>query len=106
MDMVYSAGDYCVWRVRRSIVETESVGDWQELHVLDEHAPTTGIIISAATAVGMNLTRLDHHCGISAYILRLILAGKSIGHAEGVAGGQQLLVYLSTRGSTKGTPAS
>ena len=51
MDMVYGASDYCVWRVRRSIVETKSVSHWQEFHVLSELAPATGIIMSAATAV-------------------------------------------------------
>ena len=51
MDMVYSANDYCVRTVRRSIVETESIPNWQEFHILGEYAPATSIIIGAGIAV-------------------------------------------------------
>ena len=96
MDMVYTASDYCVRPFRRSIVETESVGDWQEFHVLDEHAPATGIILDAAAAVGMDLTRLEDYCWISGYVLGLLLTGKGIGHAEAIAHRQQLLAHPAT----------
>jgi len=43
MDMVYSTRDYCVRCVGYSVIEAESIGDRQELHVLDEHTPTPGI---------------------------------------------------------------
>jgi len=82
--MVYSASNYCVRPVWRSIVETESVGDGQKFDILNEHAPATGIIMSAATAIGMNLTRFEHHCWINCYVLRLFLAGKAVGHTEGI----------------------
>ena len=49
---------------------------------------TTGIIMSAATAVRTNLTRLEDHCGVGSYVLRLFLTGKVVGHAEGVGEGQ------------------
>src|SRR4030042_110666 len=96
MDRVNSASDNCIRCVRRPIIKTESVDGWQEFHILDERTPTTSIVLSTATAIGMNLTCLEHHYGISSYILRFLLTGKSIIHTEGVRAGQQLLAHLAT----------
>jgi hypothetical protein len=69
MDMGYNTSYYCDWRVRRSIVETESAGEWQEFHFLDEPTPTTGIIMSAAPAAGLNLACLEHYRWVNGYVL-------------------------------------
>ena len=79
MYMSYSAIDYCVGTVQRFIVKTKNICDWQEFHILDEHTPSTGIIMSAATTVRMYLTRLEHHGWIAADVLELLLTGKTIG---------------------------
>jgi hypothetical protein len=84
MDMVYSAADYRVWRVWCSIVETESVANWQQFHVLGEYMPAAGIVLSAATAVGMNLTCIENHGRISGDVLRLLPTSKTVIHTEGV----------------------
>lgn len=84
MDTVSSAADYCVRRIGCPIVETESVANWQEFHILGEYKPAPGIVLSTATAVGMNLTRLKHHCRISSDVLSFLLMGKTVIHAEGV----------------------
>ena len=77
--MSYSAIDYCVGTVQRFIVKTKNICDWQEFHILDEHTPSTGIIISAATTVRMYLTRLEDHRGVGGDVLGLLLTGKTIG---------------------------
>jgi len=95
MDMVYSFSDDCVRAFRRSVVETEGIAGRQKFRVLDEDAPASGIVISAAAAVGMDLTRFEDHCWISGYVLGPLLTGEGIGHAEAVAQRQKLLAHLS-----------
>ena len=84
MDMVSSATDYCVRCIRCPTVETESVANWQQFHVLGEYMPAAGIVLSAATAVGMNLTCIENHGRISGDVLRLLPTSKTVIHTEGV----------------------
>jgi hypothetical protein len=100
------ASYYCIRLLQSSIVETERVSDWQEFPVLGEHAPATGIIASAVTAVGMNLPRLEYHLEIGAHVLRLVLAAIRISHAEGIGGRQQLLVHLTAGSGPEITPST
>jgi hypothetical protein len=95
MDMVDGAADDRVGCVLCPVVETQGVGQWQEFHVLGEYAPAAGIIIDAAIAVRMNLTRIEYHGRITGDVLRLLLPGKAIGHTEVIARGQQLLGHLA-----------
>ena len=95
MDMVYSASGYCVRGVRRSIIETEGVSNWEKLHILGERPPAAGIIVGTFAAVGMNFTRLEHHSWISRYVLSHLLLAKGIGHTEGIACWQQLFAHLA-----------
>ena len=79
MNMVHSASDNCIRCVRSTVAEMESVTNRQKFHILGKCPPRTCVVLSAAHAVGMDLTRLENHCLISSDVLGLLLYCTAIG---------------------------
>ena len=86
MDVVDTSCGYRERRLRRSIAEPEGVITGQQLHILGEGLPATGIVLCGSSAVRMHTPGLEADIWITADILLLLDAGSSIRDPEGVVG--------------------
>ena len=81
---------HCEGSLWRSIAETEGINPGQQLHILGERLPATGIVLCGSPTVGMYTPGLEDDIWIVADILLLLYTRAAIGDTEGVGGWQHL----------------